>query len=685
MNCSNCGATNDADARFCTSCAHPTPTPAGASAHGAAPQGDACAVASVGNVIDGKYRIEGRIAAGGMGTVYRATRLLIGDQVAIKLLHRELVSDEHAAERFRREAQAAARLKHPNAVSVYDFGVTGEGLVYLVMELVEGESLRKIIRTQGPLAPSAAADILRQVCAALDEAHRQSIVHRDVKSENIIVHATQGGLRVKVLDFGIAKLRDMKATNLTQTGSIMGTPHYMSPEQCVGEEIDSRSDIYSLGVVLYEALCGVVPFNSPASTAVIIQHVNQPPPPLRAINMSITEPVERTVLRALAKRREDRPQTAGGFAAEFDAAITGFTTGPVSVVTAVHVPSAPARALPHQSQTGDVPTLVINSAPGWGDGGGFARPVGGAQSSPHLPHQPGQSASHPGPAPAAPRRRAAPVLIAVAVLLLAGLGGVGYYAFARPSPRDLVLEEVKKNQLVKPDGASAYDLFIKHRGELTAEDRRAISRRVFSSLEQRGHEIISRVKQDLIESEADWSEAARAFEWLNELEPRTSFESRKHFAQGRLALMQKDFSKAQADFLRSIQLDSSWALPVNSLGRVFYQSRDKVRAKEQYRRATEIEPDWIFPWINLGALYFELKDYYPAEESLRRSLAIDPKRASAHNLLGDTLDRQGRPCDAIAEYRLALENAAASTTAPGFDLDNVNRKVQRLSSENFCY
>src|SRR5258705_8694197 len=275
----------------------------------------------IGQTIEGKYRIDGKLGAGGMGTVYRATRLLIGDEVAIKILHAEHVAQPQSFERFRREAQAAARLKHPNAVSIYDFGVTSDGLVYLVMELVNGQSLRQIIKQQGPLTPSAAAEVISQVCAALDEAHRQQIVHRDLKPDNIIVNPTLTGLRTKVLDFGIAKLRDQTAGNLTQTGSVMGTPHYMSPEQCLGEELDSRSDIYSLGVVLYEMLAGVVPFNSPTSTAVVVQHVNQVPPSLRAIYLSISLELERVVVHALEKKREARPQTTIVLSEEPNAAV----------------------------------------------------------------------------------------------------------------------------------------------------------------------------------------------------------------------------------------------------------------------------------------------------------------------------------------------------------------------------
>jgi len=275
----------------------------------------------IGHSIDDRYRIDAVIGKGGMGTVYRATRLLIGDEVAIKVLHIGQ-EDPQAAERFRREAQAAARLKHPNAVSIYDFGVSKDGLQYLVMDLVEGQSLRTITKTQGPLNLPLVAEIASQVCAALDEAHRHHIVHRDIKPDNIVLNSTPAGVRVKVLDFGIAKLRDDSATNLTLTGNVMGTPHYMSPEQCLGEDLDSRADIYSFGIVVYEMLCGRVPFNSPISTAVVVQHVNQAPPPLRSFNAAIPAELEAVVFRALEKAREMRPETAGGFARELKEVIS---------------------------------------------------------------------------------------------------------------------------------------------------------------------------------------------------------------------------------------------------------------------------------------------------------------------------------------------------------------------------
>ena len=276
----------------------------------------------LGLVIEGKYRLVAKLGAGGMGSVYQAERLLIGDQIAVKILHPEHVAQPQSFERFRREAQAAARLKHPNAVSIYDFGETSDGLVFLVMELVEGQTLRQIIKNHGPLTTTAAAEIISQVCSALEEAHERQIVHRDLKPDNIIVNRTNHGVRAKVLDFGIAKLRDMTARDLTQTGSVMGTPHYMSPEQCLGEELDHRSDIYSLGIVLFEMLTGTVPFNSPISTAVVVQHVNKKPPSPRAINVSISVDVERVVLQALEKAPDARQQTASALSAELANALT---------------------------------------------------------------------------------------------------------------------------------------------------------------------------------------------------------------------------------------------------------------------------------------------------------------------------------------------------------------------------
>jgi serine/threonine protein kinase len=414
MNCPSCNAANTETAQFCPDCGARLRERADAAAQPGAQDEEVTQVRYresdrkatikgagsdplVSSIISGKYRVNLKLGSGGMGTVYRAKRLLIGDEVAIKILHSEQ-NDPRAAERFRREAQAAARLKHPNAVTIYDFGVTDDGIQYLVMELVEGESLRRIIQQQGPLMPSSAAEIMNQVCAALDEAHRHHVLHRDLKPDNIIVDFTDAGLRVKVLDFGIAKLRDNAAGNLTQTGSILGTPHYMSPEQCIGEELDNRSDIYSLGVVLYEMLTGVVPFRSPSTAAVVVQHVNQPPPSPRALNASISMPVEIAVLHALAKSREGRPQSAGALAQE--------------LATAVMNPglSSSVATFGSSGENASASTLLVDRQ---------SFPTGQAEFR-------SVSSAHPGPGVPNHTTRIVGLTI-LGTLLLLGLGGLGVH------------------------------------------------------------------------------------------------------------------------------------------------------------------------------------------------------------------------------------------------------------------
>jgi serine/threonine protein kinase len=414
MTCPKCGSQNPESTRFCINCGTqvlPTrPAPVAATfPEVEAAQPDGTDDALIGRTPEGKYRIEAKLGAGGMGAVYRATRLLIGDTVALKMLHPEQVAAPQMAERFRREAQAAARLKHPNAVTIYDFGVSAEGLLYLVMELAEGESLRQMIEQQGAIAPETAAEIINQVCAALDEAHRQHIVHRDLKPDNVIVATTSRGWRVKVLDFGIAKLRDVSAGlgTLTQTGAVMGTPQYMSPEQCLGEELDSRSDIYSLGVMLYEMLTGTLPFNSPSMRAILAQQINQAPPPLRAINTSISPEVEAVVLHALQKEREARPQTAIELAHELSEAVKAPS---VSAVAPIVLETTPIKSSDTAPPAG--PTQRYTEA---------------APTEPPITRQAVPAASA--------RRYLIPLVLIAAAVALTGLLAVGYFLFLRDRTR----------------------------------------------------------------------------------------------------------------------------------------------------------------------------------------------------------------------------------------------------------
>jgi len=278
----------------------------------------------INTLFDDKYRIDEMIGEGGMGKVYKATHIHMDTTVALKVLHQYLSYDRLAIERFRREARAAAQIRHPNAVVVIDFGVTKSSVIpYIVMEFLEGTSLRTRLGEQNQLDYINILEIIEQTCSGMQAAHSKGIIHRDLKPDNIWLVRCEDGLEtVKVLDFGIAKLKSFADANptLTQQGTIVGTPFYMSPEQCRGEELDYRSDIYSLGIILYEMLAGQVPFRAPTPIGVVHMHNYEIPKPLRVFRPNIPAPIEEVVLRALSKERDDRQSTATQLAEELETA-----------------------------------------------------------------------------------------------------------------------------------------------------------------------------------------------------------------------------------------------------------------------------------------------------------------------------------------------------------------------------
>ena len=265
----------------------------------------------VGEVLDDKYVIERPLGRGAMGEVYVARHKVIGKDVAIKFLRRELVSDADAAARFAREARAAAAVGHRGIVDVYDVGTCPDGTPYLVMELLEGASLRKILDGHSPLTVGQAAAIVSELLAGLAAAHAQGIVHRDLKPDNVFIVRSDGPLSVKLLDFGVAKMTEGVGLRLTQTGRPMGTAPYMAPEQARGErDLDARLDVYAVGAMLYEALAGRLPFVAGNYNAMILQILSRPAPALRTLRPDLPPEIDALVMRAIAKDPKQRHQSA---------------------------------------------------------------------------------------------------------------------------------------------------------------------------------------------------------------------------------------------------------------------------------------------------------------------------------------------------------------------------------------
>jgi serine/threonine-protein kinase len=288
----------------------------------------------IGTLFDGRYQILRKLGAGGMANVYLAEDQELGRRVAIKILNDRHANDEQFVERFRREAKNAAALSHPNIVSIYDRG-EAEGTYYIAMEYLDGRSLKELILSRGDAPVAVVVEYARQILSALRFAHRHGIVHRDIKPHNVLV---DGEGRVKVTDFGIARAG---TSQMTEAGSIVGTAQYLSPEQARGGDVDQRSDLYSLGVLMYEMLTGEVPFSGDTPVEIAMKHLSQTPVPPSAKRHDVPRELDMVVMRSLAKDPEDRYQTADEMEADLDRVARGVGVAPETHETATQIMRSP--------------------------------------------------------------------------------------------------------------------------------------------------------------------------------------------------------------------------------------------------------------------------------------------------------------------------------------------------------
>ncbi len=362
-----------------------------------------------GTIVDDRYKLVSRLGAGGMADVFLAEDEQLGRKVALKLLYQRFAEDPGFVERFRREAQAAAGLQHPNVVSVYDRGAY-DGTYYIAMEYLPGRSLKQLIRQEAPLDPIRAIDITLQILKAARFAHRRGVIHRDLKPHNVIVDDADNA---KVTDFGIARAG---ASDMTETGSIMGTAQYLSPEQAQGHAVSAGSDLYSIGVVLYEMLTGRVPFDAESAVTIALKHVSEAPPPMSVFNPDVPPELEQVVMWALNKNPVDRPANADQFITALEQARASVLSGERGQRTASMAAVAGVAAGRYAAAAAAVSTPPAAPAP---RGTGPFDVVDGSEPLPEEepPH----------------RRPLWPwVVLLLVVLALIG-GGVAAYLLTRPA------------------------------------------------------------------------------------------------------------------------------------------------------------------------------------------------------------------------------------------------------------
>jgi serine/threonine-protein kinase len=617
----------------------------------------------IGRVLAGRYRLLSKLGQGGMGVVYKGEQISINRLTAIKILTPELASNSDFAARFHREARMASRINHPNAVAIYDFGEAEDGMIYLAMELVDGETLWDMMRRTGPLHLDRVVNITRQAALALEAAHQLGIVHRDFKPENVMICRSGRGDRAVVLDFGIAKETsiDSVAESLTLPGFILGTPRYMSPEQVKGETLDARSDLYSLATVAYEMLAGTLPFEAPTPQELMVKRVYEHPNPLLSSSPHLALPpgVEAPIMKALSRERDQRHNAVAEFAAELErAARLGVASDstPDSKAGAVLVDAAVASA---------------------SNRGGS---VNGSLLSRERQHERARL-------PVRRRRRMlvlAAIVLASAAVVAAALLAPRFMTGASVSESlaSSLRSAVVVGRLVTLSDDDAYSYYTKLRAQ--APSHRALSEvapRVLPQLRSIGEETFAKkagAQPDKV-TEQDWSKTLRAYEWARALSPADkALEARWRFTQAELARSHGKKDEAEQGYYAAASADTSWPLPHHSLGSLFIEKGDYAEAAAQFQSAINLQPDWDIPYNDLGTAYLRLMKYDTAAYWYRRALDVNPNWGRPHCGLGAVYEQKRMVHEALAEYAKALSVGSNGYSLTSNETSSIQQKIRRL-------
>ncbi|MFT4541256.1 MAG: serine/threonine protein kinase/Flp pilus assembly protein TadD [Planctomycetota bacterium] len=602
--CLHCGHASKIGARFCPECG----TKFGESKPGRQ--------SLIGHTLSDKYRVVRELGSGGMGTVYLAEHTSLKKLVAVKVLHPDLYVSAESIQRFQREGIAAGQFTHAGAIQIFDFDKDESGVFYLAMEYVEGRSLGQLLREEGKIDVDRATDIIQQVLRVLAEAHRHGIIHRDLKPDNIMILPSADRDQVKVLDFGLSKLVDvpLKASLVTQTGRIMGTPQYMSPEQCAGKDVDARSDLYATALVMHELLSGEPTFGGDSIPEILVKHTTEPPPSLvdTRPELNIPADLDAWIVRALAKSPDDRFQTANEM-------LEGLES-----VRRDHY-----RKVRKQGRSWNLPVSPIGLALG-----------------------------------------------AVVVLLLVVLSQSGLLdGVSRPSvdlvsmltSEDRSADENRYVQLVR-DARRALRQRDTDMALVAIEDAMQMPCRDAEAFLVRALIYTARSDQDAAMADAD--EALRLYPsyadvvaWRGWIlmesgawdEADTLFEKAVGMQQacalalaGKGAIAMIDSRDADAeDFLkRAIAIDDEEVLAHSVLGMLRLRRGEHDEAVTSFVRAKRADASYWRAWSGLGEAYIALERFEDAEKQLKEAIGLNPGHVDSRSMLASLLIDMGRTSDA---------------------------------------